>query len=84
MANGKKLAESLEALEAERIALQVQLRGELIQAARDLLPQAITQARGLAKPCKECGWTGNSSPALLRLISRLGMRDAAIDKARKR
>ena len=88
MSNAKKLADSLEALEAERIALQVGLRCDLIKAARELLDSAIAQAAAKPLNCKHCGkicgHTAAGTPALLRIISRLAMRDAAIDKARKR
>ncbi len=65
----------LDVLEAERMILTVELRNDLIRAARKLLPLAITQARGWRKRA--------GSPALLRLISRLAMRDVRIERARR-
>ena len=60
----------------------VKLRAALIKAAAELLPEAIRQAkprrRSKKNPSPKPG-----SPALLRLIARLAMRPAQIDKPRK-
>jgi len=80
--NGKKkaaeLRERLEVLEAERLIHTVELRSELIKAAKELLPEAIRQAKpqGIGKSRRP------GSPALLRLISRLAMRDVRIDRGK--
>jgi hypothetical protein len=64
-----KLEERLQLLDAERLVLTVELRCELMRQAKKLLPAAIAQAR--AK---------KGSPALLRIITRLAMRPANIER----
>lgn len=75
--------EALETLEAERLVETVKLRNDLIKAARDLLPIATAEAApGKACPhCKRAASIGH--PGLLRLISRLAMRDVSLDRSRK-
>lgn len=68
-------------LEAERLILTIEVRTELLRAAKDLLPAAIEQAKG--KIGKK-GQHTPGSPALLRLITRLAMRPAQIDKPQKK
>jgi hypothetical protein len=67
-----KLQDELDILEAERLVATVRLRSELIKAATELLPEAIRQAKPRGKQ--------PGSPALLRLIVRLAMRDVRIEK----
>jgi len=67
-------------LEAERLILTIEIRCELLRAAKDLLPAAIAQAKG--KIGKK-GQHSPGSPALLRLITRLAMRPAQIDRPAK-
>jgi hypothetical protein len=82
--NGKKKAQELrdrlDILEAERLVLTVELRKALMVEAKKLLPEAIRQAK--ATPAAKGQPYRPPSPALLRLISRLAMRDVRID-ARK-
>jgi hypothetical protein len=70
--NVQELRDRLDILEAQRLVLTVELRSALMREAKKLLPQAIAQAKG----------KGNrpGSPALLRLIARLAMRDTRIDR----
>ncbi|HXN50377.1 MAG TPA: hypothetical protein VN943_00470 [Candidatus Acidoferrum sp.] len=71
-AKAKALRERLDILEAQRLVLTIELRSALLSEAKKLLPQAIRQARGVkGKP---------GSPALLRLIARLAMRNTQIEK----
>ena len=77
-----KIRERLDVLEAERLILTIELRSELLRAAKELLPEAIRQAKPqttlnmrTGKSTKHAG-----SPALLRLISRLAMRNVQIEK----
>jgi len=70
----------LERLEAERIALTIELRSALLRAAKERLPEAIRQA----KPQGKGKHRRPGSPALLRLIARLAMRPALIDKPRRK
>ena len=77
-----QLKDRMAILEAERLILTIELRNELTRAARELLPEAIRQA----KPQRARGRRANrkparpGSPALLRLISRLAMRPMQIEK----
>jgi hypothetical protein len=85
MSSTTELRDRLDILEAERLVLTIELRNDLIRAAKRLLPQAIAQAKG--RPSKARG-RGRGvrvppSPALLRLIARLAMRDTRIDRPRK-
>ena len=66
------LRERLDILEAQRLVLTIELRGALLREAKKLLPQAIRQAKGNGKR--------PGSPALLRLIARLAMRNTQIEK----
>jgi len=50
----------------------IELRSALLREAKKLLPQAIRQAKGEGKR--------PGSPALLRLIARLAMRNTQIEK----
>jgi len=80
----KELSGRLDQLEAERLVLTIELRCELLRVAKQLLPEAIEQA----KPKKSTrlnmrtGKTKDTykpgSPALLRLITRLAMRPVQI------
>ena len=73
-----RLKAELDRLEAERAILTIELRNELVRAAKQLLPEAIRQARPGRRRGKKQG--RNSNPALLRLISRLAMRPIHIDR----
>ena len=66
----------LKALEAERAELTIELRCELLRAAKELLPTAIAQAKPNGKI--------PGSPALLRLVSRIAMRDIRIERGKDR
>jgi hypothetical protein len=74
-----QIREELDVLEAERLVATVRLRTKLINAATDLLPEALRQA----KPHGEGKARRPGSPALLRLIARLAMRDVRIDRKPK-
>ncbi|MGB7435538.1 MAG: hypothetical protein WBR26_00490 [Candidatus Acidiferrum sp.] len=77
MTEADKLKSRLDQLEAERAILTIELRNELTRAAKQLLPEAIRQAKpGRARK----GKTRHASPALLRLIARLAMRPINLDK----
>jgi hypothetical protein len=80
-----KLKEEIDRLEAERLLLTIELRNQLIRAAKELLPEAIEQAKprtvmniSTGKSTKTPG-----SPALLRLITRLAMRPTQIERSKK-
>jgi hypothetical protein len=83
----KELSARLDQLEAERLVLTIELRCELLRVAKQLLPEAIQQAkpkRGTRRnmrtgKTKETYHPG--SPALLRLITRLAMRPIHIEHA---
>jgi hypothetical protein len=93
MTHAQELRDRLDVLEAERLVLTIELRNALIRAAKKLLPRAIAQATGSASrrvgPKGTKGAQGTReprlppSPALLRLIARLAMRDTRIDRPRK-
>lgn len=69
------LLESVEALEAERLVLTIEVRCALLRECKKLLPAAIRQAKGKGnKP---------GSPALLRLISRLVFRNVNLEPRKK-
>jgi len=70
--SAQAIHERLQQLEAERLILTIEVRCELLRAAKKLLPQAVTQASAKKNP----------SPALLRLIARLAMRNTQIEKPR--
>jgi hypothetical protein len=70
----KQIAMKADELELDRTIAQLQLRADVIHAARKLLPAAIEQAQPHGKPCKHCGRRDAGSPALLRLICRIAMR----------
>jgi hypothetical protein len=71
-AKAGKIGDRLDVLEAERLILTIELRNELLRHAKKMLPDALRQARGKkGKP---------GSPALLRLIARLAMRNTQIEK----
>jgi hypothetical protein len=78
--NAEETNRRLNRLEAERLILTIEIRCELLRAAKDLLPAAIEQAKG--KVGKK-GQHTPGSPALLRLITRLAMRPAQIDRPTK-
>jgi hypothetical protein len=65
------LRDRLDVLEAERLVLTIEVRNALLREAKKLLPAAIRQARGDGKK--------PGSPALLRLISRMVMRNVNIE-----
>jgi hypothetical protein len=75
-AAAQQIHERLDQLEAERLILTIELRCELLRAAKQLLPEALRQAqpRGQGK-ARRAG-----SPALLRLISRLAMRRIDVER----
>jgi hypothetical protein len=77
--NVAQVTTAIEALEAERVVETVQLRSELVKAARELLPEAIKQA----KPHGEGKHRTPGNASLLRLISRIAMRDVRIDRRKK-
>lgn len=81
-ATANKLRERLDVLEAERLVLTIELRNALLRAASELLPEALKQAQGTAPTKNKPGRPG--SPALLRLISRLAMRDVRLDRGAKK
>lgn len=65
----------LEALELQTLYYQIKLRRALLQAAYELLPEAIRQARpGRRSRGRNPKTTLRGSPALLRLITRLATR----------
>lgn len=72
MSKAEELQEHLDVLEAERHVVTIQLRTALLREAKKLLPQAIAQAKGSKRKA--------GSPALLRLIARLAMRNTQIEK----
>jgi hypothetical protein len=76
----QELTEALEVLEAERLVATVKLRTAIVKACADLMPEAIAQAKpqGAGKSKRP------GSPALLRLITRVAMRDVRIDRPPKR
>ena len=80
-----KIRERLDILEAERLILTVELRTEILRAAKALLPEALRQARPQPGRRSRGRWTPArpGSPALLRLITRLAMRPTQIDPRRK-
>ena len=80
MSTAKELKERLDILEAERLVLTIELRNELIRAARKLLPQAIRQAKGEGEGKDR----RTPSPSLLRLIARLAMRNTQIERVPKK
>lgn len=83
MGNVARLNEALEAIEAERVIETVKLRSELIKACTQLLPTAISEASP-APACKQCGRAAQrGSATLLRLISRVAMRDVRLDRKKK-
>ena len=79
MSNHKEIADRLAVLDAERLILTVELRNALLTAATDLLPEALRQA----KPQGRGKSRRPGSPALLRLIARLAMRDVRVDRPPK-
>ena len=83
MSRADELKAKLDLLEAERMVITVELRTELLRAAQELLPLAISQAKPTAATKKNP--TGRpGSPALLRLITRLAMRPLEIDRKQTR
>ncbi|HXA82132.1 MAG TPA: hypothetical protein VNY56_03440 [Methylomirabilota bacterium] len=85
MSKAAELKEKIDQLEAERLILTIELRTELLRAAKDLLPEAIRQAKPREKLNLTTGKksSGPGSPALLRLITRLAMRNIQIEKREK-
>ncbi len=75
MSKAADIRDRLDVLEAERLVLTIELRNDLVRAARRLLPRAIAQAEGRGR-----GKNAVRSPALLRLIARLAMRDVRLEK----
>jgi hypothetical protein len=72
----QELNEALAVLDAERLVETVKLRCALVKECAALLPTAIEQAKpqGTGKNRR----LGNAS--LLRLISRVAMRDVKLDR----
>ena len=78
------LQEELELLEAERLVETVKLRNALVKECTRLLPEAIRQAKGRPPRKHKDGTRSPAKPgsaALLRLISRVAMRPAKLDKS---
>ncbi len=73
LSNPERLMHELELLEAQRPVATAKLRTKLLHHAEDLLDEAVAQARS------KDGRPG--SPALLRLIARLAMRDVKLDRS---
>lgn len=87
MAKVTELQEALDVLEAERLVETVKLRNALICEAAKLLPEAIRQVK--PKPARKRKNGTHTQPragsaALLRLISRIAMRDVRLDKPPKK
>lgn len=76
-----QLKAKLDRLEAERAILTIELRNELVRAAKQLLPEAVRRARPGRRRGKRQG--RNRNPALLRPISRLAMRPIHIDRTHR-
>ena len=87
MSKATDIKARLDQLEAERLILTIEVRNELLRVAKELLPEAIRQAKGTpAKPAaagKPATPARPGSPALLRLISRLAMRPLHIERPPK-
>ena len=85
MSNAPALKAKLDQLEAERLILTIELRTELLRAAKELMPEAIRQAKPRTTHNMRTGKTQkhHGSPALLRLIARLAMRNVQIEKREK-
>lgn len=82
----KQLTDALDTLEAERLIETVKLRCELVKQCAVLLPDAIRQAKPKRASKRKDGTRSPArpgSPALLRLISRVAMRDVRLDKSPK-
>ena len=75
-----ELRQRLEILEAERMILTIQLRNELLRRANELLPLAVAQAQGKRLDGKKTRADRPGSPALLRWVSRMAMKDVRIDR----
>jgi hypothetical protein len=69
------IRQKFDILEAERMTLMLELGNTVLQAAIDLLPETIRQAKGSQKPTR--------SPVLRTLITRPAMRPSQIGKPRK-
>jgi hypothetical protein len=74
MSKPEEVQERIEQLEAERLILTIEVRNELLRAAKKLMPKAMAQAQDKRNP----------SPALLRLITRLAMRPFQMERPRKK
>ncbi len=73
----KQVRDELAILDAQRLVRTVELRSVLLEAAAELLPEAIRQA----KPQGQGKSRRPGSPALLRLITRLAFRDVRVDRS---
>lgn len=79
----RELIEALDTLEAERLVETVKLRNQLIKECGKLLPDAIRQAKPKRGGKRKDGTRSPGRPGnagLLRLISRVAMRDVRLDK----
>ena len=80
MSKATEIKNRLDVLEAERAILTIELRNAVTRAAKELLPEAIRQARPGRKRGK--GKARPASPALLRLIARLASRPLKLETRR--
>ncbi len=82
-----ELKEAIQVLEAERALETVKLRNALVKQCTALLPEAIRQAKPHAGRKRKDGTRTPARPgsaALLRLIARVAMRPAQIEKLPKK
>ncbi len=73
MSKADEIRARLEILDAQSLVLTIELRNKLLQVAHDLLPTAVAQAQPQKAAPGHPAKAG--SPALLRLITRLAMRN---------
>ena len=87
MATTKELADAMAIVEAERMVETVKLRSEVVTACRNLLPEAIRQAKPKkARKSRDGqhiipGRPGD--PRLLKLIKEIVMQPADVDRRKK-
>jgi hypothetical protein len=72
------IRDRLDVADAQTLLLKAELRCALLQEAKELLPEAVRQA----KPHKRGKHHNPGSPALLRLISSMVFRNIQADRAR--
>ena len=80
----KTLHEQILDAESDRLVSTVELRHALIEAAKELLPEAVRQAKPQQHRVRDRNGKlrvrrSNGSPALLRLIARIAMRPVRIE-----